>query len=63
MAKTCRSGMPCVEKLWPIMGGGSVHGMFRHVRILANGNLLVPFTGGLGKVTEYTQDMPPKVVW
>ena len=63
MAKSCRSGMPCVEKLWPIMGGGSVHGMFRHVRILANGNLLVPFTGGLGKVVEYTQDNPPKVVW
>jgi hypothetical protein len=63
MAKTCRSGMPCVEKLWPIMGGGSVHGMFRHVRILANGNLLVPFTGALGKVVEYTQDNPPKVVW
>ena len=62
-AKSCRSGMPCVEKLWPIMGGGSVHGMFRHVRILANGNLLVPFTGALGKVVEYTQDIPPKVVW
>jgi hypothetical protein len=63
LARSCRSGMPCVEKLWPIMGGGSVHGMFRHVRILANGNLLVPFTGALGKVVEYTQDMPPKVVW
>ena len=59
-AKTCSAGMPCVEKMWPVMSGGSVHGMFRHVRILANGNLLVPYTSE-GRVVEYTQDW--KVVW
>jgi hypothetical protein len=57
-AKTCTSGMPCVEKVWPITSSGSVHGMFRHVRILSNGNLLIPFTGGGGKVAEYKPEMP-----
>jgi hypothetical protein len=57
-AKTCTSGAPCVEKLFPVMGGGSVHGMFRHVRVLSNGNLLIPYTGGLAKVSEYKPEIP-----
>jgi hypothetical protein len=64
-AKICSSGMPCVEKTFNPDSGGTVHGMFRHVRILGNGNLLVPYTGGntasKGHVKEYTQDW--KVVW
>ena len=31
---------------------------FRHVRILANGNLLIPYTGALGKVSEYKPEIP-----
>ncbi len=63
-AKTCRSAEPCVEKLFSVMGGGSVHGMFRHARVLANGNLLIPFTGALGKVAEYKPEVPlGKPVW
>jgi len=57
-AKTCTSGAACVEKLFPVMGGGSVHGMFRHVRVLSNGNLLIPYTGALGKVSEYKPEIP-----
>jgi hypothetical protein len=54
-AMSCTSGMPCVLQTWTIMNaGGAVHGLFRHVRMLANGNLLVPYTEG-GKVIEYTQ--------
>jgi hypothetical protein len=65
-AKVCTSdNMACVKKLWNPDSGGSVHGMFRHVRMIANGNLLVPYTGGggvsSGHVIEYTQDW--KVVW
>ena len=64
-AKICSSGMPCIEKTFNPDSGGTVHGMFRHVRYLANGNLLVPYTGGntpsKGHVKEYTQDW--KVVW
>jgi hypothetical protein len=60
MAKSCTSKLPCVEKTWPVMAKGSVHGMFRHVRMIANGNLLIPYTGE-GRVVEYTQDW--KVVW
>jgi hypothetical protein len=59
-AKTCTSKDPCVEKLWPVMSKGSVHGMFRHVRMIANGNLLIPYPSE-GRVVEYTQDF--KVVW
>jgi hypothetical protein len=63
LAKVCTSGAPCVEKTWNPDSGGKVHGMFRHVRMLANGNLLVPHMGGgsSGHVKEYTQDW--KVVW
>jgi hypothetical protein len=64
--KVCTSGdTGCVKKLWMPDSGGAVHGMFRHVRMLGNGNLLVPYTGGGGTssshVIEYTQDW--KVVW
>jgi hypothetical protein len=65
-AKECTStNMACVKKLWHPDSGGKVHGMFRHVRMLGNGNLLIPYTGGggvsSGHVIEYTQDW--KVVW
>jgi hypothetical protein len=65
-AKVCTSAdMSCVKKLWHPDSGGAVHGMFRHVRMLGNGNLLIPYTGGGGvsssHVIEYTQDW--KVVW
>jgi hypothetical protein len=54
-AMSCTSGAPCVLQTWTIMNaGGAVHGLFRHVRMLKNGNLLVPYTEG-GKVIEYTQ--------
>src|SRR5258708_4845700 len=52
--------MPCVRQTWPLQGSGAVHGMFRHVRMLANGNLLIPYMAA-GKVVEYTQQM--QVVW
>jgi hypothetical protein len=64
-AKVCTSADPCVKKMWHPDSGGKVHGMFRHVRMLGNGNLLIPYTGGgsasSGHVIEYTQDW--KVVW
>jgi hypothetical protein len=61
-AASCTSSAPCVEKAWTPESHGSTHGMFRHVRMLANGNLLVPYTGGKqNKVVEYDQDW--KVVW
>jgi hypothetical protein len=64
-AAVCVSSGPCVEKIWHPTGGGGVHGMFRHVRMAANGNIIVPYTGGggalLGHVVEYTQDW--QVVW
>jgi hypothetical protein len=64
-AKVCSSGMDCIIKTFNPDSGGTVHGMFRHVRYLANGNLLVPYTGGntpsKGHVKEYTPDW--KVVW
>jgi hypothetical protein len=64
-SKDCTSKDPCVLKTWNPDSGGTVHGMFRHVRMLANGNLLIPYTGGgsasKGHVKEYTQDW--KVVW
>jgi len=64
-AKVCKSGDPCVLKTWNPDSGGTVHGMFRHVRMLSNGNLLIPYTGGdtasKGHVKEYTPDW--KVVW
>jgi hypothetical protein len=64
-AAICKSGDPCVEKTWHPDSGGQVHGMFRHVRMAANGNLIVPYTGGgagsQGHVKEYTQDW--QVVW
>jgi hypothetical protein len=59
-AAVCKAGMSCVTKTWLPESHGGVHGMFRHVRMLANGNLLVPYTSG-GKVVEYTQDW--QVVW
>src|SRR5260370_140720 len=59
-AISCTSGMPCVLQTWPLQGSGAVHGMFRHVRMLANGNLLIPYMAA-GKVVEYTQQM--QVVW
>jgi hypothetical protein len=63
-AASCTSDQPCVEKLWNPESRGSIHGMFRHVRMLANGNLLIPYTGGKqNKVVEYTADVPWKVVW
>jgi hypothetical protein len=61
-APTCKSSEPCVEKLWTPESHGSTHGMFRHVRMLANGNLLVPYTGGgQHRVVEYDQSMKP--IW
>jgi hypothetical protein len=61
-APSCTSDQPCVAKTWNPEAHGSVHGMFRHVRMLANGNLLVPYTGGKqAKVVEYDADW--KVVW
>jgi hypothetical protein len=64
-AKVCSTGMDCIIKTFNPDSGGTVHGMFRHVRYLANGNLLVPYTGGntpsKGHVKEYTPDW--KVVW
>jgi hypothetical protein len=61
-APSCSSDQPCVVKMWNPEAHGSVHGMFRHVRMLANGNLLVPYTGGKqAKVVEYDADW--KVVW
>jgi hypothetical protein len=63
-AQSCKSDQPCVEKLWTPEGHGSVHGMFRHVRMLGNGNLLIPYTGGgLNKVVEYAPEVPLKPVW
>ncbi len=56
----CTSNMPCVEKIWHPESVGGTHGMFRHVRMLANGNLLIPYLSQ-GKVVEYTQDW--KIVW
>jgi hypothetical protein len=61
-AMTCTSGMPCVLQTWQFQGTGAVHGMFRHVRMLANGNLLIPYTSG-GKVIEYTQQMQNVWEW
>jgi hypothetical protein len=59
---SCQSAQPCVEKLWNPEGHGSVHGQFRHVRMLANGNLLIPYTGGgQHRVVEYNQSM--KKIW
>jgi hypothetical protein len=61
-APSCRSDQPCVEKRWTPEAHGSTHGMFRHVRMLANGNLLIPYTGGgQHRVVEYDQNMKP--VW
>jgi hypothetical protein len=56
----CKVGMSCVLKTWLPESHGGVHGMFRHVRMLANGNLLVPYTSG-GKVVEYDQNW--QIVW
>lgn len=61
-APSCRSTEACVEKAWTPESKGGTHGMFRHVRMLANGNLLIPYTGGgQHKVVEYDQQMKP--VW
>jgi hypothetical protein len=63
-APSCASDQPCVKKLWNPEGKGSVHGMFRHVRMIGNGHLLIPFTGGKqNKVVEYTADVPWQPVW
>jgi len=59
-AEVCKTGMSCILKTRFPEAYGGVHGMFRHVRMLANGNLLVPYTSG-GKVVEYTQDW--QIVW
>ncbi len=59
-AAVCKAGMSCILKTWLPEAHGATHGMFRHVRMLANGNLLVPYTSG-GKVVEYTQDW--QIVW
>src|SRR5262249_21118392 len=59
-AAACKTGMSCILKTWLPEAHRGVHGMFRHVRMLANGNLLVPYTSG-GKVVEYTQDW--QIVW
>jgi len=53
-AAVCTSKDPCVEREWHPDSAGATHGMFRHVRMLGNGNLLVPYTGGgTGLVVEY----------
>jgi hypothetical protein len=55
-AKVCNSSNPggCILREWHPMGGGGTHGQFRHVRMLANGNLLIPYTGnGSHLVVEY----------
>jgi hypothetical protein len=63
-AATCRSDQPCVEKMWNPESHGSTHGMFRHVRMIANGNLLIPYTGGgQNRVVEYVPETPLKPVW
>jgi hypothetical protein len=64
-AATCTSGAACVEKLWHPDAGTGTHLLARHVRMLANGNLLIPYLGGKnalnGHVVEYSPDW--KIVW
>jgi Mala s 1-like protein len=63
-AASCHSDQPCVEKMWTPESHGSTHGMFRHVRMLANGNLLIPYTGGgQHRVVEYSPETPLRPVW
>jgi len=64
-AAVCTSGAPCVDSTWfPDFGTGT-HLLARHVRMLANGNLLLPYLGGKnpleGHVVEYTRDW--QIVW
>jgi hypothetical protein len=64
-AAVCTSGDPCVETTWHPDYGTGTHLLARHVRMLANGNLIIPYLGGgnplQGHVVEYTQDW--KIVW
>jgi hypothetical protein len=63
-AASCHSSDPCVERTWTPESHGSTHGMFRHVRMLANGHLLVPYTGGgQHRVVEYLPESELKPVW
>ena len=64
-AAVCTSGGPCVETTWHPDFGSVTHLLARHVRMLANGNLMIPYLGGKnplqGHVVEYSPDW--KIVW
>ncbi|MEP6655150.1 MAG: hypothetical protein ABJA82_17430 [Myxococcales bacterium] len=64
-AAVCTSGAACVQKIWVPDFGSGTHLLARHVRMLANGNILIAYLGGKnplqGHVVEYTQDW--KIVW
>jgi hypothetical protein len=68
-AKVCSTANPngCIVQQFAPTSGGKTHGMFRHVRVLANGNFLVPYTGGdhkdKGAVVEYKPMPPPSSEW
>jgi hypothetical protein len=68
-AAVCSSTNPggCIVQTFNPTSGGNVHGMFRHVRRLANGNFLVPYTGGdhkdKGAVVEYKPMPAPSNQW
>jgi hypothetical protein len=65
-SKSCTSADPCVVQHFSPPSNGATHGMFRHVRMLANGNILVPFTGGAqNRIIEYkpTSDTEWMPVW
>jgi hypothetical protein len=68
-AAVCTSSNPggCIVQTFNPTSGGNVHGMFRHVRRLANGNFLVPYTGGdhkdKGAVVEYKPMPAPSNAW
>jgi hypothetical protein len=64
-AAVCTSSAPCVETTWHPDFGTGTHLLARHVRMLANGNLMIPYLGGKnplnGHVVEYTPDW--NIVW
>jgi hypothetical protein len=64
-AAVCTSSAACVETTWHPDYGTGTHLLARHVRMLANGNILLPYLGGgnqlQGHVVEYDKDW--KIVW
>jgi hypothetical protein len=64
-ADVCTSGAACVETTWHPDFGTGTHLLARHVRMLANGNLMIPYLGGKnplnGHVVEYSPDW--NIVW